>query len=280
MMTSFGLALAIMVWTDGDLRAEDETRLPTDLWTESRPPSAGAESEERLPREMQGLPQDPWQGKAVDLIVNAAAHGRFNLPFGAANREVITYGNGLFIINEHVGWNDLFHPGWGFDLELDILPGDASGKGRMREKGFDYGFFVALLYDDYAGNSVSDGAGNSLRMDDLTVTSVLVGPKFMQHFQGGFFGDFRFGVGGVHYAAVEGTLGGPGVPDFRSEIFRDTWTFTMDLRMHGGVRLGPLGLVAGLGLRFQLPPNESSQISLDPRPLWVFDVDVGVELGF
>jgi hypothetical protein len=280
MMTSLGLALALALFTDGDVRSGEELRLPTDLWTEPQLPAAGPGLEDPLPREIQGLPQDPWQGKPVDFIVIAGAHGRFNLPFGAANREVITYGGGIFIINEHVGWNDLFHPGWGFDLELDILPGDASGKGRMREKGFDYGFFVAILYDDFAGNSVSDGTGNFLRMDDLTTTSVLVGPKFLQHFQGGFFGDFRFGLGGVHYAAVEGTLGGPAVPDFRSEIFRDTWTFTMDLRMHGGVRLGPLGLTAGLGLRFQLPPSESAQIALDPRPVWIFDVDVGVELGF
>ena len=36
----------------------------------------------------------------------------------------------------------------------------------------------------------------------------------------------------------------------------------------------------GMGFRFLVPPSEGARVSLDSGPLWVWDIDIGAELGF
>jgi hypothetical protein len=266
------------------LQAQDETRLPADLWSEPPRLLAPADPEPERPAELQD-DFDRGRGRGTtkynDLIINVAVHGRFAIPFGSADRDVFAYGGGLFIVDQHLSFADLFHPGWGFDAEIDILPGDASGKGgRARQPGFDYGGFLAVMVDEFPGSSVTDDFGNFIRANNLNMTTVLVGGKVIQSFDQGFFADGRFGIGAVHYNEVAAAFGGPLTPEFHDVLFRDTWTFAMDLRGHGGIRLGPLGLTLGMGFRFMVPPNGGSNVSLNSGPLWVFDIDLGAELGF
>jgi hypothetical protein len=280
MRATGALAFAVALLTTVGLQAQEEARLPSDLWSQPPPVLPAPDPEDVAIREMQ---DDMPRGRASaknDLTVNVAVHGRFVLPFGSADRDVFVYGGGVFLVDQHLSWADLFHPGWGFDVELDILPGDASGKGRARQPGFDYGGFAAVLIDECPGSSVSDGAGNFIHPQNLNMTTILVGGKVIQSFDQGFFADGRFGIGAVHYNTVEATFGGPGIPDFHDELLRDTWTFAMDLRGHGGIRLGPVGLTIGLGFRFMVPPNEGARVSLDSGPLWIFDIDIGAEIGF
>lgn len=255
------------------LQAEDDLRLPVDLSIAPAVVAATTESESILFQAGRAQPNP-------DLILNAAVHGRFSIPFGTADRDVFTYAGGVFIVDQKLSWGDLFHPGWGLDLEVDVMFGDASGKGRMRSPGFDYGAFVAVMVDEFSGGSVSDDQGNFIRAEPLAMATFLVGGKFIQTFEQPLFADARFGLGAVHYSAVEATFGGPGVTEFHDELFRDTWTFALDLRGHGGVRLGPLAITLGLGFRLLIPPDGGARVSLDSGPLWVFDVDLGVELGF
>jgi hypothetical protein len=275
-------AFIAIVLTGGALTAQEDVRLPADLWTDPPAAIAAPEPEEsRLPELQDEFQRGRGGGAAKnDLIVNVAIHGRFTVPFGSADRDVFVYGGGVFLVDQHLSWADLFHPGWGFDIEFDIMFGDASGKGRMRQAGFDYGVFGAVLVDEFPGSSVTDDFGNFIHPQNLNMTTILVGGKVIQSFDQGFFADGRFGLGAVHYSSVSATFGGPGIPDFHDELLRDTWTFAMDLRGHGGVRLGPLGLTIGLGFRFMVPPAEGGRVSLDSGPLWVFDIDIGAELGF
>jgi hypothetical protein len=281
MKSSGMIAFVLVALSTAALHAQDDVRLPTDLWMD--PPKAIPVPDIEEPSSVDA--QDEFQrgrgpSKNTDLIVNVAAHGRFGIPFGSANRDVFVYGNGIFLVNQTAGWGDLFHPGWGFDVEFDIMFGDASGKGRARQAGFDYGVFGAVLVDEFSGNSISDGAGHFIHPQNLNMNTVLVGGKVIQSFDQGFFADGRFGLGAVHYSTVEATFGGPGIPDFHDELLRDTWTFAMDLRGHGGIRLGPVGLTIGMGFRFMVPPSEGGRISLDSGPLWIFDIDIGAEIGF
>ncbi|HZE97443.1 MAG TPA: hypothetical protein VE981_10490 [Planctomycetota bacterium] len=150
----------------------------------------------------------------------------------------------------------------------------------MRTPGFDYGGFIAILVDQYDGAKAIDSLWNFIRTDNLNMNTVLFGAKIIQSFDQGFFADGRFGIGAVHYSTVEVTFGGPGIAEFRDEIFRDTWTFAVDLRGHGGIRLVPLGLTIGLGFRFLVPPSEGARVHLNSGPLWIFDIDLGAELRF
>lgn len=272
------LALPILLLSAAAVQAQDEVRLSTDLWKDGTP--AIEESGPTLPWETQ---DDFDRGRRVkrsdDLTVNAAIHGHYSIPFGSAHRNVLVYGN-TFVIDQHLSWGDLFHPAWGFDLEFDIMFGDASKQGRMRTPGFDYGIFVAYMSDTFGGSSASDDFGFTVRPGNLDATTVLVGGKVIQSFDQGFFADGRFGIGAVHYSSVIAEFVGPGIPPFRDELFEETWTFAMDLRGHGGIRLGPLGLTIGMGFRFMVPPNEGSKISMDPGPLWTWDIELGAELGF
>src|SRR5579862_170917 len=274
-------AVAAVLLSSATLCAQDEVRLPADLWSDVRtsPPTPESEAP-AFPDFQDDVPRGRGAGAKNDLILNAAVHGRFGIPFGSADRDVFVYGGGVFLVDQHLSWGDLFHPGWGFDVELDIMFGDATAKGRARQPGLDYGIFAAVLVDEFPGSSVTDDAGHFIHPSDLNMTTVLVGGKVIQSFDQGFFADGRFGIGAVHYSSVEATFGGPGITDFHDELLRDTWTFAMDLRGHGGIRFGPLGLTLGLGFRFMVPPSGGPRASLDSGPLWVFDIDLGVELGF
>src|SRR6185295_13247177 len=72
------------------------------------------------------------------LTLNVGAHVRYAIPFGAADRSYLVYGNGLVVVDQYVSWADFFHAGWGLDLELDIFFAK-NGPGKNREPGFNYG---------------------------------------------------------------------------------------------------------------------------------------------
>ena len=274
------LGAAAALLSASALQAQEDLRLPADLWTEPTAIAATGEPGNVLPWESQDEFDRGRGREKTDLVVNAAIHGRWAIPFGSADRDVFVYGGGVFLVDQHLSWSDLFHSGWGFDLELDIMFGDASGRGRMRTPGFDYGAFLAVMVDEFTGGSVSDSGGNFIHPDNLNMNTFLVGGKVIQSFDQGFFADGRFGLGAVHYSAVNATFGGPLLPDFHDELLKDTWTFALDLRGHGGIRLGPVGLTIGMGFRFLVPPSEGARVSLDSGPLWVFDIDLGAEIGF
>jgi len=277
------LTLAMLSLSAAAARAQDELRLSADLWKDPSPFTS--EAGPTLPWENQD-DFDRGRGRKsdTDLIVNAAIHGHYSMPFGSADRDSVAYNNPAggvtVLIDQHVSWNDLFHPGWGFDLEFDLMFGDASKQGRMRTPGFDYGGFVAYMSDTYGGSSVSDDFNARVKANNLDVTTILVGGKVIQSFQDGFFADGRFGIGAVHYGSVQAEFSGPAIPTFRDELLEETWTFAVDLRGHGGIRLGPLGLTIGMGFRFMVPPNEGSRVNLDSGPFWTWDLDLGAELGF
>lgn len=277
------MTLAMLTLSAAAAQAQDELRLSADLWKDPSPvvPKSGP----TLPWENQDE-FDRGRGRRsdTDLIVNAAIHGHYSMPFGSADRDSVAYSNPAggvtVLIDQHVSWNDLFHPGWGFDLEFDLMFGDGNKGGRSRTPGFDYGAFVAYMSDTYSGGSVTDDFNASVRASNLDATTLLVGGKVIQSFQDGFFADGRFGIGAVHYSAVQGEFSGPLIPTFRDTLLKETWTFAMDLRGHGGIRLGPVGLTLGMGFRFMAPPTEGGRISLDSGPFWTWDIDLGAEIGF
>jgi hypothetical protein len=267
--------LALVMLTS--LQAETRDGLPSWAYALTLDGDETPRSLEEVPGILQGAPADQGAGRGRDVSdfkVNVAAHARYAIPFGAADRSYITYGNGLWVVNHYVSWSDFFHPGWGFDLELDIF------LGKNQQPGFNYGIAVMLQSDEFGGDHVNDSFGHELSIEKLTMNSLLVGGKVIHTLGGGgFYADGSFGIGAVHYSAVEGTFNGIG-PAFRDEILKDTWTIASQFRGHAGIRLGPVGIVAGLGFRIQAPPHEGTRVTMNSGAFWTFDLDLGVELGF
>ena len=224
-------------------------------------------------------------GGGLPFGMNASLKGRFSFPLGLVDRDVAysTVGGGAtVIINGNVAWSDLFNAGWGATLCIDILfKGMGDGpSGSLRRQSTSGGAYVSLEHDEFTGSTINDDFGNSIRADDMNLTSMIVGMVVRQNMGQGAFGEGRFGLGAVHYTAIDGDFHFVGTPDFRGSLFEDTWTFAMELKMGGGIRFGPLGFTANIGGRLLLPPNNGANASFNSGPIWTFDIEIGVELGF
>ncbi len=218
-----------------------------------------------------------------DFGIGVGAHGRFGFPFGSADRDIaaIAGGGGAVIaIDEHLSWGELFHPGWGAEVELDLFAGLSRDSVFGPDASFRYGAFVSIGLDHFEGDREGDDLGNTVDADDLDTATLLVGGKLVTSVGDGQRVDGRIGLGAVHYAEVDATFAGPGVAPFEAELLEETWTLAFELRGHWGIELGPFSVVLGLGFRTLLPPHDGDGADLSAGPLFTLDLDVGAELTF
>jgi hypothetical protein len=258
--------LGPMAWDEGLLPKPDLT------WAD-RGKSEVLGSVGSLPRDIEDeTPQgEPPARREGVPDVNVGLHGRYTIPFGTANSNTIVYGNGLVVVSNHLSWADIFEPGWGVDLEMNIFFG---AKG-----GFRGGLCVILQTDEYSAGHASGPLG-SIDFGHLTMTSLMVGGAGMQMLGDNFYTRGHITIGPVHYSQVDGTITAPPFAPFKDELFEDTWTIASDFRFYAGYKLGPVGFVAGLGMRIQGPPNTGPHLSLSSGAFWTFDMNAGIEINF
>ena len=70
-------------------------------------------------------------GHEPELRPGVAFHVRFVFPFGSADRDIAAVAGGggaVVVVDEHLSWSDLFHPGWGAEVELDLVAGRSRDK--------------------------------------------------------------------------------------------------------------------------------------------------------
>jgi hypothetical protein len=223
------------------------------------------------------IPLYATQSDGFRIGLTLGAQARVSLPFGEADQgTIIISGNTVFIENT-IDYSELFNVGTGFTLEADLMFRPlAPPEVAPRYRPTDLGGFVAFEWDSYGGSSTRDQTGTTIRPDALRIPSVFVGVKGAGWVYEHFFGDLRFGLGAVHYPSLKADF----APGGRGELFAESWEFAMEIRMHFGWKLGPLGLVFGMGGRLLTPPSPGSQSSLDPGILFTLDFDVGAEIGF
>lgn len=253
-MTMWFAALSALLAADGEdlpVRLKDET--------EVRIPLYATQSE----------------GFRIGLTVGAQA--RVSLPFGQADEgTIIVSGNTIFIENT-IDYSDLFNVGYGFTLEADLMfrpdyPPDLEPRYRPAA----IGGFVAFEWDTFGGSTARDRTGTEIRPEALHLPSVFVGVKGAGWVYEHFVGDLRFGLGGVHYPSLKAQF----QPGGRGELFSESWEFAMEIRMHFGWKLGPVGLLFGMGGRLLTPPDPGAQSNLDPGIFWTLDFELGAEIGF
>lgn len=214
-------------------------------------------------------------GFRIGLAVGAQA--RLSLPLGEADEgDVFVAGNTIFI-EETLDYSDLFDPGFGFSLEADLMVRPLAPLGvSPRYRPADVGAYVAFGWDWYGGSSTRDESGTRIRPDDLRLPSIFVGVKGTGTVEENFYGDLRLGFGAVHYPSLEARF----EPGGLGELFAESWEFAMEIRMHFGWKLGPLGVVFGMGGRLMAPPDAGRDSRLDPGIFWTLDFELGAELGF
>ena len=227
----------------------------------------------------QPAPAPAQAGREPEFGLSAGAKVRWSTPFGLADGDISWIsgpGGTVVFIDDTVAWSDLFDSGWGAEIEIALM----MGRTREFQGGMRYGGYLALGIDHYEGDSVSGDFGGKIRPDDLDMSTFIVGGKGVHTLSETAVAGGRFGIGAVHYASVDATFSGPLVAGVRDEFLEDTWTFASEFRGHAGVKLGPLSLTAGLGLRILAPPREGDRLDMDSGAFWTFDLDLGAELGF
>jgi hypothetical protein len=213
--------------------------------------------------------------------VCAGAQGRLVLPFGFLEDGVVDVVGTTIVVEDELGYHDLFDPGLGLTLEVDALlrPPPPRPGGPPWEDTPAMGLYVAFERDWFGGNQAEDDAGLRIEPDDWELTSVFGGFKAQGTVNGPLFGDLRAGLGWIRYPALDAELRRPGGPAGRGELFEKSDGLAFETRMHFGGRLGPLAFSFGFGGRFRVGPDAGAAVDLDPGPLWTLELELGVELN-
>lgn len=238
----------------------------------------GPDPDVELPRTLGQAPPPPQAQAGPDFGLSAGAKARWSTPFGFADGEIGWIsgpGGTVVFVDDTISWSDLFHSGWGGEIEIAVTPGASRGHPESLRTGF----YLALEIDHFEGDSVSSGS-SQVRPGDLDMATLIVGGKGTHRLSEGTVASGRVGIGAVHYSAVEATYTGPLVPAVTGEFLEDTWTFAFETRGGVGVKLGVVVLSVGLGMRILGPPREGDGLDMDSGAFWTFDLDFGAELGF
>src|SRR6185503_17149038 len=144
------------------------------------------------------------EGPEGGLTLNLAAHGRYSFPFGPADRNSFVYNGGVVVVDHSVSWADLFHAGWGFDVELDLY---FTGRGLASPRG-DMSVGLAFLFErsDFDGARVSDSAGGDIKLSNLDTTGLLLGGVLLQPLGHGAYTKTVLAAGAVRYSNVDATF--------------------------------------------------------------------------
>src|SRR5262249_3207792 len=147
---------------------------------------------------------------------------------------------------------------------------------------FSAGAYVTFSQDHFSGGNDTDQHGSTISVEDLETTSYIIGLLAYQDMGEGAFVDGRFGIGAVHYGAVEAPATASGFlgSTARNIFLEETWGFALEVRGGGGYRFGPLAIRLGVGLGLWTPPDAGPTVNIDSGIFWTFSIDLGLELNF
>jgi hypothetical protein len=219
-----------------------------------------------------------------DVTVSFGVAGRVAFPNGTVDNHSPDLGvPGAIVLPERMRYSDLFNPGFGATVDASLLfeTAPATGGSYGVQKGV--GFYVAAQADYFDGGRISYETDNVLRPDRMNVLTGFAGFKGVAALGSDFYGDFRLGAGTIHFDDVKAelTTTGPATTSFL--LFQSTWQFAAETRVHAGYRAGPLSVGLGGGIRMNTGAEASEDALstwLDPKRMWIYDVEIALELAF
>lgn len=218
------------------------------------------------------------------FTVNAGAFGRVGFPFGAVEEVDITNAGAVIFLGDRLRYSDLFDPAVGGSLEFDVAfrPDRLRPGQPLHLQSPAFGAYAAVHLDRFGGREEDDEAGTSIEPEDMRVVSGLLGAKIAGTVYDRHFGELKLGAGMAFYDQVDARFTGPSGVGATGELFDESRAFLMEVRLRYGYRLGPAAFLFGFGLRANMGPDAGSGASsgIEPGPLWLLDLEAGIQLGF
>ncbi len=218
-----------------------------------------------------------WSRSSGPLSFSLSAQGRICFPSGAAGDAYYEIGGNLYYDSEHLRYEDLFDTGFGAALEADLLyrlGGQTGGGARM-------GAYVSLQGSWFEGDTATDRFGNRISPDDLALGTLLAGFKSAMPLGGPLFGEVRIGFGATRYEEVQADLRTSGGTRTRTVLLEECTRFTMETGVAVGLQLGSFAVKLGFDTRsVEGAATEVNSARFDPHTLWIFDLNLGVGIGF
>jgi hypothetical protein len=219
-----------------------------------------------------------------DITLTLGLTGRVAFPNGTVdNHSPDLVVPGATVLPGRMRYSDLFNAGFGATAEASLLFETAPNTHGSYGVQQGVGFYVAAQADYFDGGRISYDPGNVLHPDRMNVLSGFAGFKGVAALGSDFYGDFRLGAGTVHFDDVNAELSTTGLTTTSFLLFQSSWQFAAEAKVHAGYRVGSFSIGLGGGVRMNTGPEASTDALstwLDPKTMWIYDVEVALELAF
>jgi hypothetical protein len=227
------------------------------LWAD---PSPAVQQDERAPRGRGGQVTEEWYSPNTRATLSFFGRASF-----LSDTDVTI--DGLW-------YTDFFDPGFGLTVEADLLTFIAPHWG--------VGPYVSYNWDRFDGNRINFASGDFVEADQMTLNSVFVGGKVLQHLSPWVSWEGRMGLGLVTYSHTEWSGVDSGVPFSNEELFQRITRGAFEIG--GRICVGSPHVQGdfGFGIRIMGGASRGRNVTdaIDPDYLTTFMLELGLSLRF
>jgi hypothetical protein len=171
-------------------------------------------------------------------------------------------------------YSDFFNVGWGVNVEGDLL--------TFVTPHWGVGGYLSVGWDTFEGETIHFANGDFVTVDNMGLTTVIVGVKVVQRASPVVFWEGHMGVGVVHYEKVEWSGQDTGVPFSNEELFKpiNRGVFELGARIGAGNRHVQADF--GFGFRYMGGAARGKDVSnfVDPDLFMTFMLELGLTIRF
>ena len=211
-------------------------------------------------QEQGGLVVEEWTSPRVRASL--AVIGRASFP-GNTN-----------VTSDGLWYSDFFDVGWGFSVEGDLI--------SFFTPEWGVGGYLSVGWDEFTGQTLHFSNGDFVSVDNMDLSTVIVGAKLVQRVGPFVVWDGRLGVGIVHYSKVDWSGVDTGIPFSNEELFRPVTRAVFELGGRIGVGSRNVQVDFGFGFRAMGGAARGADVSalVDPDVLFTFMLELGLTVRF
>ena len=171
-------------------------------------------------------------------------------------------------------YSDFFDVGWGVTVEGDLL--------SFVTPHWGVGGYLSVGWDTFSGNTLHFANGDSVNVDNMDLTTVIVGVKVVQRASPFVLWEGHMGVGVVHYDKVEWSGIDTGVPFSNEELFRPITRGVFEIGARIGAGNRNVQADFGFGFRYMGGAARGKDVTnfVDPDLLFTFMLELGLTIRF